>query len=42
MAEMKVLMIAIVVMLFQRMMTIMTKPMLMTGILGWVPSDQDQ
>ena len=32
---------AIVVMLLKRMMTIMTKTMLMTGILGWVPLDQD-
>ena len=32
---------AIVVMLLTRMMTIMTKTMLMTGILGWVPLDQD-
>ena len=32
---------AIVVMLLKRMMTIMTKTMLMTGISGWVPLDQD-
>ena len=32
---------AIVVMLLKRRMTIMTKTMLMTGILGWVPLDQD-
>ena len=39
---MKVLMTAIVVMLFKRMMRIMTKTMLMTGSLGWVRLDQDQ
>ena len=33
---------AIVVMLFKRMMRIMTKTMLMTGSLGWVRLDQDQ